>query len=34
MQHDYEQLKQNLPVVELFLEAGVDSRLQSLFRKQ
>ena len=29
-QHDYTQLKQNLPVIELLLEAGADPRLPSL----
>lgn len=29
-QHDYAQLKQNLPVIELLLEAGADARLPSL----
>lgn len=28
--HDYEQLKQNLPVVQLLLEAGADPRLPDL----
>jgi hypothetical protein len=30
VQHDHAQLKQNLPIIELLLEAGADPRLPSL----